>query len=182
MDEKVIEKQVLYAGKKVRLELHHLRLADGTRHTREVCVHPGAAVILPILPDGKVLLIRTLRYGIREYLLELPAGTLEAGESPMNCAGRELIEETNYVAGKLRRLTSFYSSPGILTENLHVFLATDLLPQAGQKDEGEEIELMPMTLAEAIDAIGHGQIVDGKTIASLLFYERFHERFHGSGQ
>ena len=173
MDEKVIEKQVLYAGKRIRLELHHVRLQDGTRHTREVCVHPGAAVILPILPDGRILLIRTLRRSVSEYLLELPAGTLEPGESPMNCAGRELIEETDYVAGKMKRLISFYSSPGVLTEKLHAFLATDLQPHPGKKDEGEEIELMPMTLEEAIDAIEHGQIVDGKTITTLLFYERF---------
>lgn len=173
MNYEVVEKQVVFTGKKVRLELHHLKTDDGTRHVREICVHPGAVVILPILPDGRVLLIRNLRYTVGEYLLELPAGTLEPGEAPMNCAGRELIEETGYLARRLKPLASFYASPGILTEKMHTFVATDLVPQAGEKDEGEEIEPQPMTWDEAMDAIRAGQIVDSKTIATLLYYDRF---------
>ena len=173
MNYEVVEKQVVYAGKKVRLELHHLETDDGTRHVREICVHPGAVVILPILPDGRVLLIRNLRYTVGQYLLELPAGTLEPGEAPMNCAGRELIEETGYLSKKLKPLAGFYASPGILTEKMHTFVATDLVPQQGEKDEGEEIELAPMTWGEAIEAIRTGQIVDSKTIATLLLYDKF---------
>ncbi len=180
MNYEVVEKQVLYAGKKIRLELHHLKSDDGARHIREICVHPGAVVILPILPDGRVMLIRNLRYTVGEYLLELPAGTLEPGEAPMNCAGRELIEETGYLARKLKPLASFYASPGILTEKMHTFVATDLVPQEGEKDEGEEIELSPMTWDEALDAIRHGLIVDSKTIATLLLYDKF-ERQGGTG-
>lgn len=180
MNYEVVEKQVLFAGKKVRLELHHLKTDDGTRHVREICVHPGAVVILPILPDGRVMLIRNLRYTVGEYLLELPAGTLEPGESPMNCAGRELIEEIGYLARKLRPLASFYASPGILTEKMHTFVATELEPHEGEKDEGEEIELQPMTWDEAIDAIRTGQIVDSKTIATLLLYDKF-ERQNAAG-
>lgn len=173
MSARQVDKQVLFTGKKIRLELHHVRSEDGAKHTREVVVHPGAVVILPILPDGRVLLIRNLRPTINEYLIELPAGTLEPGESPMNCAGRELIEETNFAAGKLNWLASFYSTPGIMTEKMHVFVATHLTPEPGQLDEGEEIQPHPMTMADALDAVRDGLIVDGKTIASLLFYERF---------
>src|SRR5207237_9512104 len=91
----VVDRQVVYNGKKVRLELHHLEDPDtGRRHKREVCVHPGAVVVLPILPDGRVVLIKNYRYAVEESLLELPAGTLEKGEEPINCAGRARIEES----------------------------------------------------------------------------------------
>jgi ADP-ribose pyrophosphatase len=168
------DKQLLYAGKKVRLELHHLRDDEGAKHIREVCVHPGAVVILPLLADGRVVLIRNLRYTVNKYLLELPAGTLEPGESPMNCAGRELVEETNYIAARLKPLGSFYASPGVLTEKMYAFVATDLSPHQGEKDETEEIEVMPMTFADAIEAVRTGEIEDAKTIATLLMYDRFH--------
>jgi ADP-ribose pyrophosphatase len=171
----IIEKQVLYAGKKVRLELHHLRdQSDGKRHKFEICVHPGAVVILPITDDDTVLMIRNYRYTVSEYLLELPAGTLEVGEDPMNCAGRELLEETGYQAGKLQHLHSFYASPGILTEKMHIFLATRLTKKSADLDEGEQIELMPMKFDDCIAAIRSGEIVDSKTIATLLMYERFY--------
>ncbi|MBC7783932.1 MAG: NUDIX hydrolase [Burkholderiales bacterium] len=174
MDFEVVEKQVLFTGKKIRLELHHLRGSDGSRHKREICVHPGAVVILPIMEDDTVLMIRNFRYTVQEYLLELPAGTLEPKEDPINCAGRELLEETGYLAGKLVPLKSFYASPGILTERMHTFLATRLTRQTTQLDEGEQIELMPMKFADCIDAIRTGLIVDSKTIATLLLYERFY--------
>ncbi len=170
----MIEKQVLFTGKKVRLELHHLRSQeDGKRYTREICVHPGAVVILPIADDDTVLMIRNYRYTVGEYLLELPAGTLEPGEDPINCAGRELLEETGYLAGKLTHLASFYASPGILTEKMHTYVATRLKHQTNDLDEGEEIELIPMKFDACIDAIRTGEIIDSKTIATLLMYERF---------
>ncbi|HEX8322673.1 MAG TPA: NUDIX hydrolase [Tepidisphaeraceae bacterium] len=171
MDSRLVEKQVLYAGTKVHLELHHLRDADDRKYKREVVVHPGAAVILPVLPDGRIILIKTFRYAVREHLLELPAGTIDPGETPINCAGRELMEETGYVAGKLTRLASFYSSPGVLTEKMHAYVATDLLPHAGEKDPGEEIELQPMTYEEAMNAALNGDIIDGKTLTTLLLYD-----------
>ncbi|MBV8780714.1 MAG: NUDIX hydrolase, partial [Phycisphaerae bacterium] len=121
------KKETIFSGKKVKLELHHLEdYETGRRHDREVVVHPGAVVILPMLPDETVLLIRTRRYAIHETILELPAGTLEPNENPMNCAGRELLEETGYLATKMTHLSSFYSSPGILSEKLHAYLATGL--------------------------------------------------------
>jgi ADP-ribose pyrophosphatase len=171
MDERTVEKQVLYTGKKVHLELHHVKDSDGGKHTREVVVHPGAAVILPVLPNNDILLIRTYRYAVREHLLELPAGTIDPGETPINCAGRELVEETGYIASKLQRIGSFYSSPGILTEKMHAFLATGLLPSAGPTDETEQIELQPMSLQEALRLVTEGDIVDGKTITTLLLFD-----------
>jgi len=176
MSYQLVEKQVIYNGKKVKLEVHHLEDRDdpNKRTRREVCVHPGAVVVLPILPDGRVMLIRNKRYTIGQYLVELPAGTLEKGEDPINCAGRELVEETGYLAGRLKPLGAFYSSPGILTERLYAFAAYDLQKASQALDEGEEIEPMPARLDDAIDMIRTGQIQDAKTIAALLMFERFH--------
>jgi ADP-ribose pyrophosphatase len=175
MDYRLVEKQVIFEGKKVRLELHHLENDDGERTRREVCVHPGAVVVLPILEDGRVVLIRNRRYTIGgAYLVELPAGTLEKNEDPMNCAGRELLEETGYLAGRLKALGSFFSSPGVLTEKLYAFAAYDLELQSTALEEGEDIEVTPAELGDAIMMIRDGRIQDGKTIATLLMYERFY--------
>jgi ADP-ribose pyrophosphatase len=175
MDYRLIEKQVIFEGKKVRLELHHLENDEGERTRREVCVHPGAVVVLPFLDDGRVVLIRNRRYTIGgSYLVELPAGTLEKNEDPMNCAGRELLEETGYLAGRLKALGSFYSSPGILTEKLYAFAAYDLEEQSTALEEGEDIEVTPAELDDAVAMIRDGRIQDGKTIATLLMYERFY--------
>lgn len=171
MSQKLIEKQVIYDGKKVRVEVHHLEDDEtGVRTRREVCVHPGAAVILPLLSDGRILLIRNRRYAVNETLLELPAGTLEKGEDPMNCAGRELLEETGYLAGRLAPLGSFYSSPGILSEKMYAFAAYDLELRRQALEAGEEIDLAPTARDDALEMIRTGEIRDGKTIATLLMF------------
>ena len=175
MSYQLIEKQVIFDGSKVRLELHHLQDDEtGNRTRREVCVHSGAVVILAVRDDGKVLLIKNRRYAAGgQVLIELPAGTLEKNEDPMNCAGRELLEETGYLAGKIRPLGTFYTSPGILSERMYAFAASDLEKQETALEEGEEIELLPTSLADAVQMIKDGEIQDGKTIATLLMYERF---------
>lgn len=169
----LIERQVIYDGQRVRLELHHLRDDDGNRLTREVCAHPGAVVVLPWLDDRTIVLIRNRRHAVDEVLVELPAGTLEKGEMPMNCAGRELLEETGYLASRLRLLGSFYTSPGILSERMHAFAAYDLQKKTRAPDAGEEIEVVPVPFAEALEMVRSGEIRDGKTIATLLLYDRF---------
>ena len=174
MSYRLIEKQVIFDGSKVRLELHHLENEDGVRTRREVCVHPGAVVVLPLLDDQRILMIRNKRYAVGQVLLELPAGTLEKNEDPMNCAGRELLEETGHLAGRLKPLGNFFSSPGILSEKMYAFAAYDLDKQTAALEEGEEIELHETTLPQAVQMIRDGQIHDGKTIATLLMYERFH--------
>jgi len=170
----VIDRQVVYNGRKVRLELHHLEDPDtGRRHKREVVVHPGAVVVLPVLPDGGVVLIRNYRYAVSESLLELPAGTLERGEEPINCAGRELIEETGYTAGRIKPIGSFFTSPGILSERMYAFAAYDLRAGKQQLEEGEQIELHSTAWDDVIDMIHSGTIRDAKTIAAVLMFERF---------
>jgi ADP-ribose pyrophosphatase len=174
MSSRLVEKQVLYSGKKVKLELHHLEDDQTqTRHIREVVVHAGAVVVMGILPDQRIILIRTRRYAVGQILVELPAGTLERNEDPINCAGRELLEETGYLAGRLRPIGNFYTSPGILSEKMYAFVAYDLEKQQQALEEGEEIELEFASLDDAIEMIRRGEIHDGKTIAALLMYDKF---------
>jgi ADP-ribose pyrophosphatase len=173
MSNRLIEKQVIYSGKKIQLEVHRLEDENGRIVEREVCVHPGAVVVLAFLHDGRILLEKNRRYSVGQTLIELPAGTLEKGEDPMNCAGRELLEETGYLAGRLKRIGSIYSSPGVLSEKLHAFAAYDLEKREPALEEGEEIELMPVTFEEALEMIRNGEICDAKTIATLLMYDRF---------
>ena len=174
MSDRLIEKQVIYSGKKVRLEVHTLENDQGKRSAREVVVHPGAVVVLPFIEADRILLIRNRRYSIGQILVELPAGTLEKGEQPMNCAGRELVEETGYLARRLEVLGNFFSSPGIMNEKLYAFAAYDLTKTQSALDEGEDIEVQPASFDEAIEMIRNGEIHDGKTIATLLMYDRFH--------
>lgn len=169
----LIDKQLIYDGKKVRLELHHLADDEGNRLRKEVVVHPGAVVVLPFLKDDTIVLIRNRRYTVGETLIELPAGTLEKGEAPMNCAGRELQEETGYLAGRLKPIASFFASPGILTEKMYIFAAYDLEKTQTALEADEEIELTFATWDQAIEMIQYGQIKDSKTIATLLMYDRF---------
>jgi len=174
MSNRLIEKQVIFNGNKVRLELHHLENEEGERVRREVCVHPGAVVILPLLDQRRILLIRNHRYAVGgQILIELPAGTLEKNEDPMNCAGRELLEETGYLAARLKPIGNFYSSPGILTEKMYAFAAYDLEKQTAALEEVKQIEVVEASLDHAVSMIKDGRIHDGKTIATLLMYERF---------
>jgi ADP-ribose pyrophosphatase len=175
MASKLIDRQVLYNGKKVRLELHHLQSEvedDDTRYVREVVVHPGAVVVIGFLPDDQVMLIRNYRYAIGQILLELPAGTLEKNEDPINCAGRELLEETGYLAGRMKPIGNFFTSPGILSEKIYAFAAYDLEQQGQALEEGEEITLEPTPYDEVLRMIDRGEIHDGKTIAAILMYDR----------
>jgi ADP-ribose pyrophosphatase len=170
----LIEKQVVYDGKRVRLELHHFRDENTSkRHVREICVHPGAVVVLAFVDVDTILLVRSMRHAAGQILVELPAGTLEKGESPMNCAGRELLEETGFLAGKIKPIGTFFTSPGILSEKMHAFAAYDLEKRHQALDEGEEIEVIPARFDQAIAMIQRGEIQDGKTIAALLMYDRF---------
>ncbi len=177
MSHSVVDKQVIFSGSRVRLEVH--TLSDdktGKRLAKEVVVHPGAVVILPLMSDGTVVLIRNRRYAVGQVLTELPAGTLERGEEPMNCAGRELVEETGFIAGRLQRLMAFYASPGIISERIYAFAAFDLEPATVDPDEGEEIEVVPTPFGEAMDMVRDGSIQDAKTIATLLYYDKFGRR------
>ena len=164
--------ETVFEGRRIRVLRRRFEL-NGCTHTHEVVVHPGVAVILPVLDDGRIVLIHNQRFAIGQELIELPAGTLEQGEEPAACAARELAEETGYRASHVTPLMTLYSSPGITTEHTHAFLATGLVPGPMAHDSGEQIRVLPMTLAAALDGIRTGRITDGKTIATLLYYDRF---------
>lgn len=166
-------KQRMYTGQRVAVEVHHLRDENGRTVQKEVVVHPGAVTVLPFLNDRTIVMIRNRRHAIGEVLLELPAGTLGRGEMPMNAAGRELLEETGYLAGRMRPLLAFYASPGLLTEKMYAFAAYDLEKRQAAPEEGEDIDVVETALDEAINMIHHGGIADGKTIATLLYYRHF---------
>ena len=168
--------RVVYNGRKIRIEQRDVRVRDGAVHAHDLVVHPGAAVILPILDDGRALLIRNYRFAVEGELLELPAGTIDGTEPAIECARRELVEETGYSAAEMTPLVSFYSSPGFCNEVLHAFLATGLSAGETALEPGERIDPAPMELDEALAAIEEGRIRDGKTIATLLYFDKFARR------
>jgi ADP-ribose pyrophosphatase len=143
-------------------------MPDGRETRREVVEHHGAVAIVPRLDRDTILMIRQYRQAVGETLLEIPAGTLEEGESPDACAARELEEEIGYRAGGLRRMFSQYLAPGYSSEVLHAYFAEDLTPAQGHRDVDEVIEVVPVTTADIEPMILDGRIKDAKTIAALL--------------
>jgi ADP-ribose pyrophosphatase len=162
---------VLLEAKVFRVVYREQVTADGRRHPRQIVHHPGAVVLLPLLDDGRVVLIRNCRIAVGEALIELPAGTLDPGEEPLEAARRELAEETGYRARSLKLLTIFYSSPGILDERVHLFLATGLMPGPRDLQGGEEIETLVVAWKEALEMVRSGAIRDAKTLVGLLYYQ-----------
>jgi ADP-ribose pyrophosphatase len=169
----ILKKEELYRGRKVALEVHHVRGADGREAVREVIRHPGSVAILAFPEPGKVLMERIWRYAIGAEMIEIPAGTLEVGEDPAACGMRELAEETGYRAARLERLLELCPSPGILSERMILYLAHDLQPGEPAREPGEEIENVLMPVDEALAMIRQGRIADAKTVAALLFWKTF---------
>jgi ADP-ribose pyrophosphatase len=149
--------------------------AGGTRK-RQIVRHPGAVTILPLISGDQVCLIRNYRVAVEQTLIELPAGTLEPNEDPAHTAGRELIEETGYRAGQITHLHSFFLSPGILDERMHLYLATGLELVGTALEPGEDIENLVVPWAQAMDLVFQGAIQDAKTIVGLLYYDQLLSR------
>ena len=159
----------IYAGRVVTLRLKYLRQSDGRTHLREIVEHaPGAAVVA--VDTDQVLLVRQHRPAVDGHLLELPAGLVDPGEEPIDTARRELSEETGFAADHVEPLVSCYTSPGFSTEIIHIFAATGLHEATAAHDEEEEIELVRMSLEDAIRQVLEGEISDAKTVAGLLAY------------
>lgn len=163
-----ISSRRVYDGRVVSLRVDTVRLAGGRTARREIVEHRGAVALVALDPDGNVLLVRQYRKPVERALLEIPAGTLDAGEDPTDCARRELTEETGYSPGRLTPVVGFYSAPGFCTEYLHVFLATDLSPSAAVPDADEEIEVIRLPLDECLRLVREGEIRDAKSIVGLL--------------
>jgi ADP-ribose pyrophosphatase len=168
-----LKTDVVYSGRKIAVEVNHVRGADGRETVREVVRHRGAVVILAVPEAGCVLLERIWRYAIGREMIELPAGTLEVGEDPAACAARELAEETGYRAARLERILRLHPSPGILSEEMTVYRAYDLTKGEPAREAGEEIENVILPAGEVLAMIADGRITDAKTVASVLFAKQF---------
>jgi ADP-ribose pyrophosphatase len=143
----------------------------GQAYTREYVDHPGAVTIIPLVDDDHICLIRNYRLAVHETLIELPAGTLDPGETPAETARREITEETGYRAGEIELLSAFWMSPGILNERMWLFAARDLTPGKPHREANEEINNLVVTWSEALRMVREGEIQDAKTIAGLLLYD-----------
>ncbi|MBI1375758.1 MAG: NUDIX domain-containing protein [Phycisphaera sp.] len=163
------ERRVL-TSEKFAVDLVPVTLNDGRVVDKHRITHPGAVIILPVLDDGRVVMIRNFRYSVGRELWELPAGTLEVGEDPALCAGRELIEEAGYEASSIEPISAFFTMPGLCTERMHAYVARGLTHVGQALEENEHIEVEIVTMDDALAMIRDGRIEDGKTIATLLMH------------
>ncbi len=169
-DFKRLETKLIYKARLFDLKKVSIKAPDGHRFHHEVIIHPGAAVIVPMLSKNKFILIRQYRSAVDDMLWEFPAGTLEAGEAPLACAKREIIEEIGFQAKKWQKLVSFYPAPGISTEFMHIFLASNLTPKRSQLDKDEFIETEIVSFRRLQKMILDGTIVDAKTMLGFFYY------------
>jgi ADP-ribose pyrophosphatase len=165
-------RQKIFAGRVLDVGLEDHLLPNGRQATFEIIRHPGGAAVLPVCADGRLLLIRQFRPAIGRMIYEIPAGRLEAGETPRDCVHRELAEETGYLAGQFIPLGSLWSAVGFCDEQVHLFVALDLRETESGPEPDEVIELAPMSLANAMALIDEGDILDSKTQVALLRYAR----------
>ena len=172
MKEKTLRSKCVFKGSLLDVRKDEVIFPSGSKSTREWINHPGAVCCIPVLDNGDICLIKQYRYAIREYVIELPAGKLEIGETPIHCAKRELEEEIGFEAKKIRFLTMFYPAVGFVNEEMHLFLAGDLKKTKTNPDEDEFIELIPKTLDQAIEMIYSGDITDAKTIIGLVWAQK----------
>lgn len=177
--ETTIATELVYAGRVVNLRVDTVRLEDGRIAKREIIEHRGAVALVPIDEKGDVVLVRQYRKAADKELLEIPAGTLEAGEDPLACAHRELQEETGLQASTVELMTSFYPVPGYSTEYIRIYLAKGLQPASKGGDEDEDIEVVKIPPAQALRMIDSGEICDGKTIIGLLTWARYQDKRGG---
>lgn len=165
----------LLQTRRFRVERLVERAADGSTRDREVIVHPGSVVVVPLVTPERVCLVEVVRIAVGRTLLELPAGTLDKdGEDVAAAAGRELAEETGYRAGRIEPAGAFWMSPGILHERMHLFVATDLTPGPQALEPGEQIRTRELAWSEALAMCHDGRIEDAKTIAGLLLVDARH--------
>ena len=163
----ILSTESIYKGKifdVIESEIRH----DDIQYKREIVVHKGSAVIVPVFPDGTVALVRQYRYAAEQFLLEVPAGTLNKDEDPELGAAREVEEEIGVRAGKIEKLSEFYVSPGFLTEKMHLFLATELTETEQRLEDDEILTIERDTFPDAFELIRSGEIQDAKTIVGLV--------------
>ncbi len=180
MDSGKLSSRRIYTGKVLSLDLDLVQFPDGSTGELEMIRHSGASAVVPIFDaeksDPEILLIRQYRYAANGYVYEIPAGRLDDGETPENCARRELKEETGYSASQIRPLTTFYTTPGFTDEKIHLFAGEGLTPGKDARESDEFLELHPVLLSKALGLIRTGEIVDGKTIVGLFLVQPNRDR------
>jgi len=167
-DGQQLKTQRIYSGRIVKLDLDRVRYPNGREGELEVIRHAGAAAMVPLAEDGRVLLIRQYRYAPDEWLYEVPAGTLQPGESPEACAHRELVEEAGHSARELVSLGWIWTTPGFTDEKIWLYLARGLQPAQQNLDEDETLTVEPMRFSEAVAMAERGVMVDAKSCCALL--------------
>ena len=171
--ETCIDSERIWQGRLLDVRRDRVRLPDGSEGVREYVMHPGAVVIIPVLPDGRLIFERQYRYPIGRVMLELPAGKIDPNEDSLLTAQRELREETGHAANQWRHLGTMHPTIGYANERIEIYLAQNLV-SLGQNalDEGEFLELVELSLPEAMAAVRRGELTDGKTLSALLWAEK----------
>ncbi len=169
-------RKTLYQGRVFNLVRENVTLDNGVTTDMEFVAHPGATAIIPMFNESRILLLKQYRHALREYIWEIPAGTIDPQESVINCAKRELIEETGYSADQWQKLGEITPVPGYSDEKIHIYLAKDLQPAGQDLDRDEIINVHEVDYREAIEMIKTGKIQDAKSIAGLfLAFNRLKE-------
>jgi ADP-ribose pyrophosphatase len=168
-----IDGELAYDGHFLKVSRDRIKLPDGSESVREVIRHPGAVVILPLLPDGRVLLERQFRYPNDRVFIEFPAGKIDPGESSLATARRELEEETGYTAKEWNFVCTIHNAIAYSDEHLDIFLARELTAGEAKLDEGEFLELFTATVPELLEMVRKGEITDVKTIIGSFWLEKF---------
>ena len=176
---RVVRSEQVFDGLAFRVTRDEIE-EQGQTYRRDVVRHGGSACILPLFDDDTIALVRQYRHAAGAYLLEIPAGTRDAGEAPEVCARREVEEEIGYTAGTLRLISAFYPTPGFVAEKMWLYLATDLRPTAQRLDEDEIVEVVRVPLHRALTMIESGEIQDAKTIIALALFASHPESTTGA--
>jgi ADP-ribose pyrophosphatase len=167
---RVLGSETVYQGRLFNVEMDQLEMANGARAFRETLRHPGAVAMVPVLDDGRLLLVTQYRHAAGRRLLEIPAGTLERGEEPLSAVSRELQEEVGMRPGLITPLGGLFVAPGYTSEYIHLFVCSALAEARLDGDEDEDIEVETRSLDDALAAIDSGEIADAKSVIGLLRY------------
>ena len=169
LKEEEIEGKIVYSGDLLEVHRDKVILPNGNKSYREWVNHPGAVCCIPILPNGDIVMVRQYRYSVSNEVLELPAGKIDKGESPEDCAYRELEEETGYKATNLQLLTKFYPAIGFANEEMWLFIAKDLNKTISKLDSDEFLEVLYFNLDDLVKMVWDNKITDSKTIIGILW-------------